>query len=293
MTISREVRTRTRRHSHTDRRIGWRKLITVISGLAIAWPLVSYAQQPNPAPPKRVGILNTFKCPVAPYARTSRRLEELGWTEGQTFVFECVSTIGRLDQLPILARELVSRRPDVVIAGPSNFVSALKQETTTIPIVMVGTLEPVANGLVTSLARPEGNVTGVASFGLLPKQMELLKEIVPHMKRVAFIGDPSRWRKEHVTSAASTLGFTWQYFQPAPGNDYDEIFSRLVTDHFDAAFIPSIPANGQNATRIIQLALRHRIPTIGDQSDWANGGLLLSYGHDLVWSVKARLGVRR
>src|SRR5262249_31417651 len=106
------------------------------------------------------------------------------------------------------------------------------------------------------------------------------------MKRVAFIGDPSRWRKEHVTSAASTLGFTWQYFQPAPGNDYEQIFSRLVADHFDAAFIPSIPANGQNATRIIQLALRHPIPAIGDQSDWANGGLLLSYGHDLVWSVR-------
>jgi putative ABC transport system substrate-binding protein len=149
---------------------------------------------------------------------------------------------------------------------------------------MLGTLEPVANGLVANLTRPEGNVTGVAWFGLLSKQMELLKEIIPHVRRVAFIVDPSLWiGKEHVTSTASTLGFTWQYFL---GNDYDEIFSRLAVDHFDAAFIPSIPANAQNATRIIQLALRHRIPAVGDQADWANGGLLLSYGHDLLWGLR-------
>jgi putative ABC transport system substrate-binding protein len=200
-----------------------------------------------------------------------------------------------LDELPALARELVSRRSDVLITGPYTFVRALKQETTTIPIVMLGTPDPVANGLVTNLARPEGNVTGVAWFGLLSKQMELLKEIVPHVRRVALIADPSdrplppelsNVGKEHVTSAASTPGITWQYFPPALGNDYDEIFSRLAADHFDAAFIPSIPANSQNATRIIQLALRHRIPTVGDQADWANGGLLLGYGHDLLWGAR-------
>jgi putative ABC transport system substrate-binding protein len=160
---------------------------------------------------------------------------------------------------------------------------------------MIGTPDPAANGLVTNLARPEGNVTGVAWFGVHSKQMELLKEIVPRVRRVAYIADPSdrppppelsKVGKEYVTSAASTPGFTWQYFPPALGNDYDEIFSRLAADHFDAVLVPSIPANSQNATRIIQLALRHRIPAVGDQADWANGGLLLSYGHDLLWGVR-------
>jgi putative ABC transport system substrate-binding protein len=91
-----------------------------------------------------------------------RRLRELGWIEGQTFVFECVSTVDRLDQVPELARDLVSRRPDVLIAGPTSFVKALKQETTTIPIVTLGIVEPVRTGIITNLADPEVNVTGVA-----------------------------------------------------------------------------------------------------------------------------------
>ena len=92
-----------------------------------------------------------------------------------------------MDQVPALAHELVSRRPDVLMTGPYPFVNALKRETATIPIVMFGTYEPVRLGLIASLARPGGNVTGVAWFGLLPKQMELLKEIVPNLRRAAFV----------------------------------------------------------------------------------------------------------
>ena len=147
----------------------WRKFIRLI-GIAIALPLASYAQQPQLAPPKRIGYLAQFGCPIASEDPVPRRLAELGWVQGRTFVFECVSTVGRLDQVPALARELVSRRPDVLIAAPFNFVSALKQETTTIPIVMLSGWEPVRLGLIASFARPGGNVTGVAWFGLLPSR---------------------------------------------------------------------------------------------------------------------------
>src|SRR5262249_30203193 len=146
-----------------------------------------YAQQPRSAPPKRVGVLSQFGCPPARESPLIRGLADHGWVEGRNLVFDCVSTIDRLDQVPTLARELISRRPDVLIAGPQTFVTALMHETTTIPIVMLGGWEPVRLGLVTSLARPEGNVTGVAWFNLISKQMELLKEIVPHLKRIAFI----------------------------------------------------------------------------------------------------------
>jgi len=111
-----------------------RGFVTLIGGLAIAWPLASHAQQPN-QPLKRVGLLSQVGCQTAPNKLIRSRLAELGWFEGRNFVFECASAVGRLDQVPELARELVSRRPDVLAAFPWNFVRALKQETTTIPIV--------------------------------------------------------------------------------------------------------------------------------------------------------------
>src|SRR6516165_6888640 len=168
------------------------KLITLIGGSAIAWPLASFALQPK-QPLKRVGVLpSVVPCPLQPDNIVVRRLGELGWIEGQTVVLDCVSALGHIDQVPALARELVLRRPDVLIAAPFNFVSALKQETTTTPIIMLGTWEPVRVGLITSLAQPGGNVTGVAWFNMLPKQMELLKDIVPNLGRGAYIvGVPS------------------------------------------------------------------------------------------------------
>src|SRR5215813_2918272 len=115
-----------------------RAFIRLIVGLAIAWPLASYAQQPK-QPLKRVGVLAAQSpCPLQPDHPIVRRLIELGWIEGQNFVLDCVSTVGRLDQLPALARELISQRPDVLMAGNSGLVRVLKRETTTIPIVMLG-----------------------------------------------------------------------------------------------------------------------------------------------------------
>ena len=267
-----------------------RKLVTVIGCLAIAWPLASYAQQPK-QPLKRVGVLAQFGCPVRPDSPVRPRLGELGWIEGQTIVFDCVSTVGSLDQLPALAHELVSRRPDVLLGGAYPLVSALKQETTTIPIVMLGTWEPVRLGFITSLARPGGNVTGVAWLYLLPKQMELLKEIVPNLRRVAYVilgaaysPEVHKIVEENRQIAASALGLTWQVFRAATVSDYDEIFAHLAAEHFDAAAIPSGPANFQNLTRICQLAQRYRIPAVSESSEWAKGGLLLSYGQDGSWS---------
>jgi len=250
-----QLRTRTQWHSHTHRWMGWLKFVTLIAGLAIAWPLASYAQQPK-GPLKRVGVLaSQVPCPLQPDNPVVRGLGELGWVEGQNFLFECVSAVGRIDQVPALARELVSRRPDVLMASPIHFVNALKRETTTIPIVMLVTWDPVRVGLITNLALPGGNVTGVARFGLLPKQMELLREIVPNLRRAAYItgvvGDaytpPEAFTmlNDDRQSAAKAFGFTWQVFTAAAANDY-----------------------------------------VSEAPGWAkNCGLLLSYGQDLPWSV--------
>jgi len=296
MNAPRQIRTGTQRHSYTHCWVGWLKFITLIAGLVIAWPLVSYAQQPHPAPMKRVGILaQQVRCPIPLDTPIPRRLAELGWIEGKTFVFDCLSSVDRLNQLPALARELVSRNPDVIMAAPISFVMALKHETATIPIVMYDTWEPVRVGVITSLARPGGNITGFAWFDLLSKQMELLKEIVPHMRRVAYIAAPSppppevsKVAGESITSAASTLGFTWQFFRPATVDDYDEIFARVAEQHFDAAFIPPVPSHIQNSRHIKELALRHRIPTVTEEPGWirGEGGLLLAYGQDYNWTTR-------
>jgi putative ABC transport system substrate-binding protein len=270
-----------------------RKLITLFCGLAIAWPLASYAQEPK-QPLKRVGVLAAaVPCPLQPDNLIVRRLGELGWVEGQTIFFDCVSAVGRLDQLPALARELVSRRPDVLMAVLYNFVSALKQETTTIPIVMLGTWEPVRFSLITSFARPGGNVTGVAWFGLLPKRMELLKEIVPNLRRVAYvvgvvgntIPEAGKVEEANRQIAASALGVTWQIFRAAAASDYDEIFARLAAEHFDAAYVSGDAFNSENLARIYQLTLRYRIPTVGTAAGWARSGLLLAYGQNYSWSI--------
>jgi putative tryptophan/tyrosine transport system substrate-binding protein len=272
----------------------WRKFIALILGLVIAWPLASHSQQPK-QPLKRVGFLAfTVPCPLQPDHPVVRRLGELGWIEGQNFFFECESTVGRIDQVPELARELVSRRPDVLMAGSFQTLGALKQETTTIPIVMIAGWESVRLGFIASFARPGGNVTGVAWFFLLPKQMELLKEIVPNLRRVAYVIGRTAYTPPEVLKiaeedrqfAASALGFSWEVFPAAVADDYDEIFARLAAERFDAVYVSGgNPFNSQNQTRICQLALRHRIPAVGEYDGWAKCGFLLTYGQDLSWSI--------
>jgi putative tryptophan/tyrosine transport system substrate-binding protein len=124
--------------------------------------------------------------------------------------------------------------------------------------------------------------------------MELLKEIVPNLRRVAVVGgiqaayspqETGKIAEENWTIAASTLGFTWQLFRAAVVSDYDEIFARLAAEHFDAAYITGNPLNIQNGTRIGQLALRYRIPACSESAEWARVGLLLAYGQNFPWSV--------
>jgi putative ABC transport system substrate-binding protein len=272
--------------THRHRWMAWRKFMLLIAGSVAAWPLCSDAQQPQSAPAKRIGILATYPCElVKPWWLT--HLAELGWSKGQVAV-ECVSTLGhRVDQLRDLARDLVSRRPDVLFASPASFARALMEETTAIPIVMGWTPDPVASGMVTNLT--EGNVTGGAGFEFdrLPKRIELLKEIVPHLKRLAIVTgarDPQDIRniEERATIAEQAHGVAWQMFRAAVANDYDAIFARIAAEHFDAAYVQADLLSDQpgNVARICELALRYVIPAVGGGKEWARDGLLLTYGQN-------------
>jgi putative tryptophan/tyrosine transport system substrate-binding protein len=274
----------------------WRKFMMLIAGSVATWPLCSYAQQPQSAPAKRIGILAPYPCElVEPWWST--HLAELGWSKGQVAV-ECVSMLGHgLDQLRDLARDLGSRHPDVLFASQASFVRALMEETTDIPIVMGWTPDPVTSGMVTNPARPEGNVTGGAGFDFdrLPKQIELLKEIVPHLKRLAIVTgarDPQDIRNIEERAAEQEHGVALQMFRAAVANDYDAIFARIAKEHYDAAYIQADLLSNQpgNGARICELALRYVIPTVSGGIEWARDGLLLSYGQNYNQSAALALG---
>jgi putative ABC transport system substrate-binding protein len=237
---------------------------------------------------KRLGFLSGFGCSTDAYpSAVRRRLAELGWINGQTLILDCVSTVAP-DQAGTLAAELVARRPDVLAAQPADYVRALKQATATIPIVMVTTPNPVESGLVTNLARPEANVTGVVSSGreVAAKRIELLKRLLPRLAKLAVLerkGEDSvvhAQLEKDIADAAAKLGFTWQAFQPGKQEDYDAIFARLAAEGFDAAYVEPGPLLDANQTHVAQLAMRHRVPTVGDYPYHVENGLLLAYGED-------------
>jgi putative tryptophan/tyrosine transport system substrate-binding protein len=237
---------------------------------------------------KRVGFFSGFGCSTnANPSPFRRRLAELGWIDGRTVILDCVSTVNP-DQVDALAAELVARRPDVLAAQPVNHVKALKQATATIPIVMVTTPNPVESGLVTDLAKPEANVTGVASSGseVATKLVGLVKRLLPRLTKLAVIerngGDAAvhAQLEKDVTDASTKLGFTWQAFSPAAPEDYDAIFARLAAEGFNAAYVEPGPLLDANLVRVAGLAIKHRIPTFGNYPYYAENGLLLAYGGD-------------
>ena len=268
----------------------------LIGALAAALSLatcVEPAGAQSTVPQKRLGLLSGFGCSRGTLAR---RLAELGWIEGRTLIYDCVATISSPDpdQLTLLATELIARRPDVLVTGPSTYVRTLKQVTAIIPIVMASTPDPVEAGLVTNLPRPEANVTGIAQSGAdtTSKRMQMLKQMLPRLARLAIIwwakSDPpfiARTEKD-VTAAASTLGFTWQAFRAGVPEDYDRIFAGLAAEGFDAAYVPPSPLSYANFVRIAVLGRRHRILTLGDHPIFAKNGFLLTYGEDPTRTVE-------
>jgi putative ABC transport system substrate-binding protein len=267
-------------------------IIKVVGGGIVAVALATcsgvVAAQDATASLKRVGFLSGFGCSTdANPSPFRRRLAELGWVDGRTVILDCVSTVN-LDRVDALAAELVARRPDVLAAQPTNYVRALKQATGTIPIVMVTTPNPVEAGLVTNLARPEANVTGVASSGrdVAVRLVLLLKRLLPRVAKLAVIERKAADVVVHAqlekdfTDASTKLGFAWQAFSPAAPEDYDAIFARLAAQGFDAAYVEPGPLLDANLARVAGLELRYRVPTIGNYPYYVENGLLFAYGGD-------------
>jgi putative tryptophan/tyrosine transport system substrate-binding protein len=234
----------------------------------------------------RVGTL----VPTAPSlsdgtTRFLAALRALGFVEGQNLAVERRYAEGKIERLSGMAQELVLRRVDVIVAVGSAAIRAAKDATTTIPIVMWGNFDPVAEGLVASLARPEGNVTGVliaAEGTLAAKRLELLKEAVPRATRIAALFHESvlQTQVQETRKAAASLGVT---LAPAEvrGGDYDRVFAAMVAERPGALFVAGSTFFFRDRQRIIALAAKHRLPAIYEWPEQAEEGGLMAYGSSL------------
>jgi putative ABC transport system substrate-binding protein len=201
-------------------------------------------------------------------------MRPLGWVQGQNAQFE--SRFARTaDQLPALAAELVALKVDVIMTNGTPATQAVKHATQTIPIVFWLAADPVANGVVTNLARPEGNVTGFV-YGLYDeKLLEILKEALPGVSRVAY---PLEQPTPAISRAAEVLNLQVQTSLVERSQDFDRFYAAARKNGADAVVIPDVPWFGLHLQSIAALAVKHRLPAIGFAQDFAESGGFLSYG---------------
>jgi putative ABC transport system substrate-binding protein len=260
-------------------------VFTIILTIALlAAPLATEAQPPGRA--HRIGFLaGGSPGPSTPNVEQFRQgLRELGYTEGQNIVIEYRWAEGKLDRLPELAADLVRLKVDMIVAPVSTSAQAAHQATRTIPIVMIGVGDPIALGLVASLSRPGGNVTGNASYGpeLVGKNLELLKEIVPDIKRVAVFWTPAN--PAHVRSLkdleepARLLAIQVLPLTILTADNFEEAFRTAATERAAAAWFFGEPMFALHRARLAALALNARLPTMFLVRQHVDAGGLVSYG---------------
>src|SRR5215470_4018232 len=217
-----------------------RTFMAMVAGGFVAAPLAAYAQQAGKVP--RIGFLSlTFPSDRPPLLDAFRqRLHELGWVEGQNIVIDYRYAEGRVDRLPDLAAELVRLKVDLIVSEGTQGVTAARNATETIPIVMITVRDPVGTGLIASLARPGGNVTGMsgsAGLEIVAKQLELLKETVPKIRRVAILSNPANayhpLANREVTVAARSLGVQLQLLEARGPTEFDGAFAAMATERVE------------------------------------------------------------
>jgi putative ABC transport system substrate-binding protein len=265
-----------------------RSFIGTLAGALLASPLASEAQQAGRM--YRMGYLFEGAPPdqTPPVMRAlEETLRELGYVEGRNLLVERRFAAFKYDRLPDLAAELVRLKPDLIVTGGNPSITALKQATTTVPIVMTWVIDPVGAGLVTSLARPGGNITGsTLSTGLefVAKQLEILNEVVPKLSRVAILRQTGRAGAETAAleSAARKLGLTILFADVRTPSDIEGAFATMTRSRAGAFLILGGSVTWVSRQQIAGLAVQHRLPGIHLLREYAEAGLLLTYGPNQV-----------
>jgi len=260
------------------------KTLFVLIAFIFATVHFAEAQQPKKLP--RVGFL----VPGSPTSYSERieafqqGLRELGHIEGQNIIIEYRYTEGKSDRLTVLASELVQLKVDVIVTGTTPAIQAVKNATSTIPIVMAEVADPVAVGLIANLARPGGNITGLTTFSpdLDGKRLELVKQILPKVTRVAYIWDPAnsgaRIRFKEVQGAAQALAITLQSLEARNPKELESAFESAIRERPGALMVPN-PTVLAYGRQVADFATQNRLPVIYDTREYAEkDGGVLSYG---------------
>jgi putative tryptophan/tyrosine transport system substrate-binding protein len=263
-----------------------RKFLATLGGAAVAWPLAARAQQAGKVP--TIGFLgagtpSTYSQWVAAFMQ---RLRERGWIEGRNIAIELRWAEGQNERYTEIAAEFVRLNVDVIVTTGTAAVVAAKQATSVVPIVFTAAGDPVATGLVASLARPGGNVTGLSNQlpDLAGKRLELLRAIIPDLRRLAIltnIGSPiGALEMGEVQAAARTLGLEILPLEIRRAEDIAPAFEALK-DRADALYICPDPLMNTNRTRINILAVGARLPTMHGYREYVEAGGLMSYGSNM------------
>jgi putative ABC transport system substrate-binding protein len=245
-------------------------------------------QQPKKVP--RIGFLfGTFSSAQESRVGAFKQgLRDLGYIEGQNITIEYRYAEGKLDRLPTLIAELVGLRVDVIVTGGPPATRAAKKATATIPIVMAQVNDPVGNGFVASLARPGGNITGLATLApeISGKQLELLKEIVPKLSRVAVLGNSTQpgnsQALREVEVAAEAFGVKLQYLDILGSKDIETAFRAASKGRADTVLVLAFPIVRDQSTQIADLALKSRLPAIYPTPEFVEDGGLMTYGVSFI-----------
>jgi putative tryptophan/tyrosine transport system substrate-binding protein len=264
----------------------------LVAVVLLALGVTAEAQQPKKIP--QIGYISSFD-PASESTRAEGirlALREVGYIEGQNIVFEYRYAGGKLDRLPELAAELLRLKVDIiVVSGGASTIRAAMNATKTIPIIIVTGGDPVEAGLIESLARPGGNVTGITNLTreLGGKRLELLKEAVPKLARVAVLYEPAAPGsvldvKEVLPVAARALGLTIQSWEVRAGDDFGRVFAAMGKQRPDGLFVTRSRLMGDSQKRIIGFALKSRLPSIFGIRESVNAGGLMYYGADQVES---------
>jgi ABC-type uncharacterized transport system substrate-binding protein len=264
-----------------------RDFITLLSGAAAAWPLAARAQQP--AMPV-IGYLGAgFPAPGASAVAILRQgLTEAGYVEGRNVAIEYRFAEGKYDRLPSMAAELVRRQVAVIVAVPNPAALAAKAATTTIPIVFLTADDPVKLDLVANLARPGGNVTGASILfaELGPKQLGLLRELVPTAVRIGLLINPSNVNAADITkdltAAGAAMGVQIEVVQASNILEIDAAFTSLVRKRAEALVVGTDSFFFNRRLQLATLATRHAIPAVYNAREYAEAGGLMSYGTSLM-----------
>ena len=264
-------------------------LVTSILSILLV-SLAVEAQQPQRI--ARVGWLS-LATPTAPelnYDVFRQGMRDIGYIEGKSLVLEPRYTGGKNELLPELIADLERAGVDVIVAGPFAALRVAKQTTSRIPIIMTPSADPVVAGIVQSLSRPGGNVTGITEMApqLTPKRLEMLKQIVPTLSRVAILWQPGTLSEEafkqmlnETQATARSLGVQLQVVEAQEVADFDAAFSAMVKERAEALIVLVNPMFNVQRTHIIERAEKHRLPAIYEWKEFVRSGGLISYGADV------------